>query len=215
MRHLPLPQVISDVRLIFILKAGQAFSILVTFTKIESIPFPAVTVCAPNSRKWSALVEALDLYDKEKLFKNLILHYDSVSDGAIIPHLHWIYFYTSTLKEPQFSPTLIVDHELPNKLGLLSIEKEVFYLIHYACSILGWKCLSQLFASLSLFSLKLAMKGSSREETAESIRNWICQQEIVDCSGLNNLSWNHCLNLKEENVTSSFETWCNDCDNLS
>ena len=41
--------------------------ILVTFKSIQKVPFPSVTVCAPNSFKWPALVEALNYYDRDGL----------------------------------------------------------------------------------------------------------------------------------------------------
>ena len=43
------------------------FIISVSFKNIQSVPFPAVTVCAPNSGKWPALVEALNYFDKDGL----------------------------------------------------------------------------------------------------------------------------------------------------
>ena len=39
----------------------------VTFTDIAAIPFPAVTVCAAIPKKWPAMVEALNYFDKEEL----------------------------------------------------------------------------------------------------------------------------------------------------
>ena len=41
------------------------FEFSVSFRNIRSVPFPAVTVCPPGSRKWSAIVEALSQVDKD------------------------------------------------------------------------------------------------------------------------------------------------------
>ena len=46
------------------------YFILVSFKKIKNVPFPAVTVCAPNSGKWPAIIEALQHYDTDgQIFK--------------------------------------------------------------------------------------------------------------------------------------------------
>ena len=65
--------------------------ILVTFKNVEDIPFPAITVCAPSSIKWTALIKALNLFDDGELIKNLILDYDDGSSNSIISYLEAIF----------------------------------------------------------------------------------------------------------------------------
>ena len=52
--------------------------ILVTFKSIQDVPFPSVTVCAPNSGKWQALVEALNHYDEDGLIFEVLQNKKSI-----------------------------------------------------------------------------------------------------------------------------------------
>ena len=174
MSHLLLPQVIPTINLdlctfkrLFLVLIKY---ILVTFKNVEDIPFPAITVCAPSSIKWTALIEALNLLDDGEHIKNLILDYDDESSNSIISHLESI-FVNQISVNLKLSPKLKVDHDFPDRLGLLSIEKDVFYLIHYACYSLGSECSNRLIVPLPKESLKLAINGKSREETAKEIIN--------------------------------------------
>ena len=56
----------------------------VNFRSIESVPFPAVTVCPPNSGKWSFLVEGLSKFDTKGLIFDTIRKYNEKDDGKIL-----------------------------------------------------------------------------------------------------------------------------------
>ena len=106
------------------------YFISVSFKNIKNVPFPAVTVCAPNSGKWPALVEALQHYDTDgQIFKTVgTMNNKSEYSGP---------FYMSfsgaagQLFIEKFAPELILDHNLPAKLKLIPIEIEIFYLLHF------------------------------------------------------------------------------------
>ena len=55
-------------------------SLLVSFRNIETVPFPAMTICAPNSRRWSSLAEALNQFDKDGLIYDVIRNYTKQVD---------------------------------------------------------------------------------------------------------------------------------------
>ena len=90
---------------------------------------------------------------------------------------------------------LTLDHSLPDRIGLLPSEKEVFYLIHFACYNYKWGpvLISKLVNSLSLQSIT---KGDDRQETANYMKEEICKIENVDCSVLSDPTWMHCLEVQ-------------------
>ena len=102
--------------------------ILVTFKSIQDVPFPSVTVCAPNSGKWQALVEALNHYDEDGLIFEVLKNTKSIRE-----YLKGPFHYGGKLILKQFEPELQLDHTLPERLELLPIEEELFYTLHFAC----------------------------------------------------------------------------------
>ena len=122
----------------------------VNFRSIESVPFPAVTVCPPNSGKWSFLVEGLSKFDTKGLIFDTIRKYNEKDDGKIMRYLFLQSIIGSTKKSKrkvlmdQFDPNLILDHSLPKRLDLLPIEKETFYLLHFACYSAGKRCIQEI-----------------------------------------------------------------------
>ena len=180
-----------------------------------------MTICAPNSRRWSSLAEALNQFDKDGLIYDVIRNYTKQvdDDNRILRVIEnsKLYSYADANAEDwmyQFYPTL--DHSLPDRIGLLPSEKEVFYLIHFACYNYKHKwgnvLISKLVNSLSLQSIT---KGDDRQETANYMKEEICKIENVDCSVLSDPTWMHCLEVQNNNASSKYKDWCNDCATLS
>ena len=110
---------------------SEFHSFILTSSYIQSVPFPSVTVCAPNFGKWQALVEALNHYDKEGLIFEVLKSTKSIHGYLKAPFDHNSPVFELILK--QFEPRLELDHALPERLQLLPIEEELFYILHYAC----------------------------------------------------------------------------------
>ena len=97
-----------------------------SFRNIESVPFPAVTVCAPNSGKWSAISEALHHFDKDEfifeIFKNWTSQSKFIRTGILLPSFYGD--FKQDFIKYQYDPSLSLDHDLPARLNLLPIGKE-------------------------------------------------------------------------------------------
>ena len=127
---------------------------------------------------------------------------------------------------PYDATLLILDRSLPEKLELLPIEREVFFLIHYSCWKSGWNwhwsssksgdC-DSIRRNLPRISKKSVTEGKTREEAAEDEKDWICDQQYIDCSTLlNNTSWMNCSIEKEESGPYKWlNRWCSECPSLS
>ena len=195
--------------------------ISVSFKDIKHVPFPDVTVCPPNSGKWSALVKALNHFDKDGLIHEFVRKYNE-KDHSIVTFFLKPYFYKIEEMMTEFDQELALDRDMPERLNLSLIEEEIFYLLHYACySIEGWKCylelvnLQSLEAGISHHVIKSIIEGDSREKTAKVIKEVVCQIENVDCSVINNSSWMTCSDMKNEKNSSIYTNWCHDCKNLT
>ena len=105
----------------------KIFYLTVSFKNIRTVPFPAVTVCAPNSGKWPAMVEALDYYDTD----GQIFEAADIINNASRSFSRSFYQAAGQLLLEEFDPKLVLDHNLPLKLKLSPIELEVFYLLHF------------------------------------------------------------------------------------
>ena len=108
--------------------------------------------------------EALNQFDKGGLIYDVIRnynkelgYYDRIS--KVIEHSELNSYADANAKNwmKQFIPKLTLDHSLPDRIGLLPIEKEVFYLIHFACYSLG---IVEIIDDLNSFSLKSITDGN-------------------------------------------------------
>ena len=182
----------------------------VSFRNIETIPFPAVTVCSPNSRKWPAMIKALNYFDQNDMI------FDAINMTWKLPGFIRSSFegfsYKRNLILNQLNFEVQLNHELPGKLNLLPIEMEVFYLAHFLCYILKSHCILQLIMPSSKIGIKSILCKNSRQETAEELKKGICGNQKIDCTLLNNTLWMECLDVGN---SSSHQEWCKDCKNLS
>ena len=182
-----------------------------------------MTVCPPNSGKWSFLVEGLSKFDTKGLIFDTIRKYNEKDDGKILRYSFLQSIIGSTKKSKrkvlmdQFDPNLILDHSLPKRLDLLPIEKETFYLLHFACYSAGKRCIQEIIrqvTNVSKNSMDSIIANDTREETSEIIKNTLCENQNTNCSIMKKDSWMNCLDLDQQNK-SVYKGWCNDCSNLS
>ena len=68
------------------------------------MPFPAVTVCPPNSGKWSFLVEGLKKFDKFGLIFDIVRKYNEEDNFKIMR-----YFLQSLGSTKKFKTKLLMD----------------------------------------------------------------------------------------------------------
>ena len=162
------------------------------------------------------MVEALYHYDKDGLiFKTM----ENIINGTYSD------IFEDTFKKfgaeiilKYFSPKLSLDHNLPARLELIPIEKEVFYILHIICYLTPsiyehYKVLHDV-EKIMILSI---MKKRSKVETGNIMKDHICQDLLnrhgMSCISLTNTTtWMNCqlnesIPLKQE--------WCNDCKNLS
>ena len=182
------------------------FLFSVSFRNIQSVPFPAVTVCSPGSGKWSSVVEALSQVDKddsifetiEKLeedFQLLSKPFDSYAT-------QWAMLMNGAV------PNKKLDHNIPAVLKLLPIEKDVFYLIHFACYAMEEKCKEEITKPSQSLAFNSILRKDTREQTAAKLEEMICNK--VNCSI--DSDWMNCNN---DNMNLMHEEWCQKCPNLS
>lgn len=183
-----------------------------SFRNIETIPFPAVTVCSPNSKKWPAVLKALNHFDQhDRIFdaintpQNLRRFIRSSFEG---------FSYKRNLILNQLNFEVQMNHELAGKLNLLPIEGEVFYLAHFLCYIMDMEhqCNTQVSKPLGEIAIELILSKKTRQETAEDLKKAICGHPKIDCANLNNTSWMECHDIGN---SSYHQDWCKDCKNLS
>ena len=196
----------------------------VNFRSIESVPFPAVTVCPSNSGKWSILVESLNKFDEKGLIFDVVRNYNEKDDSKKMRYFFLQSLGSSKKKRllmDQFDPQLALDHNLPERLDLLPNEKEAFYLLHFACysapDLKLKRCKNvviNLYKDISFNTMDSIITNDTREQTSEIIKNTICENENTDCSILNKPSWMNCLDLNEQDLPV-YKNWCKDCANLS
>ena len=122
------------------------------------------------------MIEALDYYDKEALVYDFIIEYHKDIGNEVMDHFEYL-FKSEALRKLDLDPVTELDHDLPFKLELHSIEKEVFYLTHYVCYSLEIDCES-ILNTFSRESLRFALTGKSRQDTAKDIKDWICQKQF-------------------------------------
>ena len=103
-----------------------------------------------------------------------------------------------------------LDHNLPAVLNLLPIEKEVFYLIHFACYATGKKCKEEIIKQSDSLALNSILKIDTREETAAALKEMICNK--VNCTIQNDPNWMNCSN---DDTNLIYQEWCKKCPHLS
>ena len=190
------------------------YYLTVSFKNIRTVPFPAVTVCAPNSGKWPAMVEALDHYDTDgQIFKAA----DIINNSSRSFSLSF-YKAAGQLLLKEFDPKLILDHNLPSKLKLSPIEMEVFYLLHFGFFLktktygyeypIEYGCEDIIVQSM--------FRNKTQQEIGEEAKEHICQylldEKDISCLSLKNPEWMKCLH---NGSISIHQEWCQNCVNLS
>ena len=192
--------------------------ILVTFKSIQSVPFPSVTVCAPNSGKWQALVDALNHYDYDDLIFDVLKNTTGIREylkGPFHDKKFWEIF------SKKFEPKLQLNHALPERLKLLPVEEEVFYILHfalYALELTNTDAWDEAIRDLNLGK-------TNRHQAAIDIKENLCKK-VIDCTAqyttcctaINITStkdiptWKDC---NGNNTNSMHQNWCKDCADLS
>ena len=174
------------------------------------MPFPAVTVCAPNSRLWPTMVEALNHFDSHDLIFDLAKNISWTSEI----HKGFYGSFKKKLILDQFTPELRLDQELPVRLKLFPIEKEAFYLMHILCFVLQYKCTNEL-KPLSTVTLNSILSKNPHQETAVELKTqlkvYICKDKQVNCSFLDNEDWIKCINIDNGTI---HQDWCKSCKDL-
>ena len=169
-----------------------------------------MTICAPNSRKWPALIKALIHFDKDEMIfdvfknaKNMDNFLRELFDG----------FVKKRIVLDQFEPRLKLDHDLPEKLNLLDVEREVFYLMHYLCYAWGNSCKYVTIMRAKTNVMQAILNKMTPRQTAIDLKASVCDDVKIDCLILeNNPTWMNCLNPGNGSI---YEDWCNKCQDLS
>lgn len=108
---------------------------------MQTVPFPAVTVCAPNSGKWQALNKALTHFDSDgdifEVIRTMNKDTTFFSNAFLFDYAGPIIW---KILMQQIFPPLELNHELPMRLNLLPIEKQIFYLLNFACYVASYEC---------------------------------------------------------------------------
>ena len=186
-----------------------SFVIPVSFRNIQSVPFPAVTVCQPGSGKWSAIVEALNQVDKDDSIFETIQKFEE--DFKLFSNPFNDYFATQwTMLVDGAVPNEKLDHKIPEVLNLLPVEKEFFYLIHFACFAMGKTCKEEIIRPSNSMALKSILRKNTREQTVAELKEMICSK--VNCSIKNDSNW---INCNKSDVNQMYQQWCKECPNLS
>ena len=188
------------------------FVIAVSFRNIQSVPFPAVTVCPPGSGKWSAIVEALSQVDKDdSIFETVQLLEDNYKSFSNIFNDYFATQWTTLVSGAVWPrPRSKLDHGIPAVLNLLPNEREVFYLIHFACYAVAKKCKEEIISQSDSLAFNSILRKETREETAAELKEMICNK--VNCSITNDYNWMNCNN---DNMNQMYQDWCKECPNLS
>ena len=121
----------------------------------------------------------------------------------------------------QFEPKLQLDHALPERLKLLPIEEDIFYILHFVCY--GFAHLyGNVYCNTYMWDkaiYDLSWGKTNRHEIAQEIKENLCQKILnVDCTAIPMLSTKNIPTWKDchRNDTSSMhQSWCKDCKNLS
>ena len=163
------------------------------------------------------MVEALDNYDEDGLiFQTLeeIINRTLFGDpifGDTLDH------FSSEIILEEFSPKLRLDHNLPVRLELIPIEKDVFYLLHIACYLtLQWER-PKIQLGIEQIMIESIVKKRSKKEAGQLMKEHVCHylkyQKNLNCISLENTTtW---MNCQSSESIPQHQEWCNDCKNLS
>ena len=185
------------------------FVFLVSFRNIKSVPFPAVTVCSPGSGKWSAIAEALSQVDNDdSIFETIQLFEEKIDELFSKPFDSYATQWTMLING--VVPDKKLDHNIPADLNLIPIEREVFYLIHFACYAMGKKCREEITEQSESLALNSILRKDTREKTAAELDEMICNK--VNCSMKTDSNWMNCTN---GDMDLMYQEWCKKCPNLS
>ena len=166
------------------------------------------------------MVEALNHYDEDGLIFEVFKNED-IRDYLKQPFEYNSYFKSWELISRQFEPKLQLNHALPERLKLLPIEEEVFYILHFACYAieqLTWPYYCGLIIidwGLAIFDLGLGEING--QQAAQVIKENLCEK-VLNCTAINIVStkdipiWKDC----HRNYTNPMhQNWCKNCVNLS
>ena len=167
------------------------FDIIVDFRNIQSVSFPAVTVCAPNSGKWQALVAALNHFDKDGLIFDIIKEmnpHEPFFREAFDPNID---YQTWKIITNQFDPPLRLNSDLPKRLHLLAMEKELFLVLHFACFVSSYDCADKIINTFSPWVLYSVLSQKTRQETVEETcqylldyHHYLIDYENINCTSI-------------------------------
>jgi hypothetical protein len=107
-------------------------------------------------------------------------------------------------------PDKKLNHNISAVLNLLPIEKDVFYLIHFACYAMEEKCREEITKPSESLALNSILQKDTREQTAAELEEMICSK--VNCTMKIDSNWMSCNNTDMDPV---HQEWCEKCPNLS
>jgi hypothetical protein len=107
-------------------------------------------------------------------------------------------------------PDKKLNHNISAVLNLLPTEKEVFYLIHFACYAMGEKCREEITKPSESLALNSILRKDTREQTAAELEEMICNK--VNCSVEIDSNWTNCNN---GDLDPMHQEWCEKCPTLS
>ena len=189
---------------------------------IKKIPFPWVTVCLPTQSKWLVVIKLLYHFDKEKLIYDVIKKQHSSIQKI----------FSSTITTPQnilpqmYDFEVVWSQQLPLKLKLNSIEKEVMFLMHFATYTIqkspeNWMIYNFLDLVLD-FQFKSILNRTSREGVTRGMKDFICKYDNnnikIECPFLNNPLWFECNNENQNDSLiygEDYVDWCQECNDFN
>ena len=139
------------------------------------------------------MVEALQHYDTDgQIFKAAeVIN----SQEYYSPFLMSFYEAAGQLVIQKFAPELTLDHNLPEKLNLIPVEREVFYLLHFGVYLhsIDRKYPDQLEG----IAVQLILQNKTRQEVGEELKDSVCQY-LLDHRNIS------CLSLKTPELMKCF-----------
>ena len=173
-------------------------------------------MCAPNSGKWPAIIEALQNYDTDgEIFK--------ATEVINNQHEYFTPFSSSfrgaagQLFIEKFAQELTLDHNLPEKLNLIPVEREVFYLSHFGVYL---HSIDPIYPAIRYqfedIAVQLILQNKTRQEVGEELKDYVCQYLLdhrnITCLSLKTPEFMKCPG--NASVTLHQE-WCQKCINIS
>ena len=162
------------------------------------------------------MVEALDHYDNDGLiFKTLEEIVNRTFEDTIFGDT--LDYFSAEIILREFSPKLRLDHNLPARLELIPIEKDVFYLLHIACYLTLQKERRKIRLGIEQIMIESIVKKTSKKEAGQLMKEHVCHylkyQKNLNCISLaNTTTW---MNCQSSESIPQHQEWCNDCKNLS